>query len=189
MVAQVACIHAQGFGINFVPLHHIVAKAPCIARGTMLKPGSSPGFFSFGCTRIFLFLDIKKRPKLLKFGRFVYIFVYVLRKTLIFKVYCGETGTYCRSRSGCYFCFFQQKIEWIWLYEQHPELYKKAMEFEKDGYTWNQGESLADMIKPERIRKIKLDIIKRQEENRAKQKGTTLVELFDDEVMCTNCFI
>ena len=47
----------------------------------------------------------------------------------------GKTGTYCRSRSGCYFCFFQQKIEWIWLYEQHPELYKKAMEFEKDGYT------------------------------------------------------
>ena len=92
MVAQVACIHAQGFGINFVPLHHIVAKAPCIARGTMLKPGDEPGFFSFGCTRIFLFLDIKKRPKLLKFGRFVYIFVYVLRKTLIFKVYCGERG-------------------------------------------------------------------------------------------------
>ena len=92
MVAQVACIHAQGFGINFVPLHHIVAKAPCIARGTMLKPGSSPGFFRFGCTRIFLFLDTKKRPKLLKFGRFVYIFVYVLRKTLIFKVYCGERG-------------------------------------------------------------------------------------------------
>ena len=92
MVAQVACIHAQGFGINFVPLHHIVAKAPCIARGTMLKPGDEPGFFSFGCTWIFLFLDIKKRPKLLKFGRFVYIFVYVLRKTLIFKVYCGERG-------------------------------------------------------------------------------------------------
>ena len=22
----------------------------------------------------------------------------------------GETGTYCRNRSGCYFCFFQQKI-------------------------------------------------------------------------------
>lgn len=25
----------------------------------------------------------------------------------------GKTGTYNRSRSGCYFCFFQQKIEWI----------------------------------------------------------------------------
>ena len=44
----------------------------------------------------------------------------------------GQTGTYCRSHSGCYFCFFQQKIEWIWLYEQHPDLYAKAMEFEKD---------------------------------------------------------
>ena len=63
------------------------------------------------------------------------------------------------------------------------------MEFEKDGYTWNQGESLAELIKPERIRKIKLDIIKRQEENRTKQKRTTLVDLFGDEIMCANCFI
>lgn len=78
----------------------------------------------------------------------------------------GKKGTYCRSRSGCYFCFYQQKIEWIWLYEQHPDLFKKAMTFEKDGYTWNQGESLADLIRPERIRQIKLDVIKRQEENK-----------------------
>ncbi|MFT7198306.1 MAG: hypothetical protein ACI83W_002684, partial [Marinoscillum sp.] len=35
----------------------------------------------------------------------------------------GQTGQYARSRSGCYFCFFQQKIEWVWLYEQHPDLY------------------------------------------------------------------
>jgi uncharacterized pyridoxamine 5'-phosphate oxidase family protein len=28
----------------------------------------------------------------------------------------GNTGQYSRSRSGCYFCFFQQKIEWVWLY-------------------------------------------------------------------------
>ena len=41
----------------------------------------------------------------------------------------GKTGTYNRSRSGCYFCFFQQKIEWIWLYEQHPDLFSRAMEF------------------------------------------------------------
>ena len=101
----------------------------------------------------------------------------------------GKKGTYCRSRSGCYFCFFQQKIEWIWLYEQHPDLYVKAMEFEKDGYTWNQGESLADLCKPERVRQIKLDIIKRQEENRKQNKGTTLVEILGDEIMCANCFI
>ena len=101
----------------------------------------------------------------------------------------GEVGTYCRSRSGCYFCFFQQKIEWIWLYEQHPDLFKKAMEFEKDGYTWNQNESLSDLIKPERIRQIKLDIIKRQKENQANNKGTTLVDILGNDIMCTNCFI
>ena len=71
----------------------------------------------------------------------------------------GKTGTYCRSRSGCYFCFFQQRIEWVWLLEQHPDLYEKAMTFEKDGYTWIQGETLADLAKPERVRQIKLDII------------------------------
>ena len=101
----------------------------------------------------------------------------------------GKTGTYCRSRSGCYFCFFQQKIEWIWLYEQHPDLYRKAMEFEKDGYTWNQNESLAELCRPERVRQIKLDIIKRQEENRKQSKGSTLVDVLGDEIMCANCFI
>jgi 3'-phosphoadenosine 5'-phosphosulfate sulfotransferase (PAPS reductase)/FAD synthetase len=101
----------------------------------------------------------------------------------------GEKGTYSRSRSGCYFCFYQQKIEWIWLYEQHPDLFKKAMEFEKDGYTWNQNESLADLINPKRIRQIKLDIIKRQKENSRNNKGTTLAEILGDEIMCTNCFI
>ena len=101
----------------------------------------------------------------------------------------GKRGTYCRSRSGCYFCFFQQKIEWVWLYEQHPDLYRKAMEFEKDGYTWNQGESLEELCRPERVRQIKLDVIKRQEENRRQNKGTTLAEILGDEIMCSNCFI
>ena len=101
----------------------------------------------------------------------------------------GKQGTYCRSRSGCYFCFFQQKIEWVWLYEQHPSLYRKAMEFEKDGYTWNQGESLEELCQPERVRQIKLDIIKRQEESRKQNKGTTLAEILGEEIMCSNCFI
>ncbi len=101
----------------------------------------------------------------------------------------GETGTYCRSRSGCYFCFFQQRIEWVWLLEQHPDLYEKAMSFEKDGYTWIQGETLADLAKPERVRQIKLDIIKRQKQAKENKQGTTLAEIFDDETMCANCFI
>ena len=104
----------------------------------------------------------------------------------------GKTGTYSRSRSGCYFCFFQQKIEWVWLYEQHRDLFDKAMEFEKDGYTWNQGESLAELSRPERIRQIKLDAIKRQEAKRAKEKSSRLVDLFgddDNDAFCANCFI
>lgn len=103
----------------------------------------------------------------------------------------GKKGTYSRSRSGCYFCFFQQKIEWIWLYEQHPDLFQKSMEFEKDGYTWNQGESLADLIKPERIRQIKLDAIKRQEQKAKKNSNSLLIDIFadDSDVLCANCFI
>ena len=103
----------------------------------------------------------------------------------------GKKGKYSRSRSGCYFCFFQQKIEWIWLYEQHPDLFQKSMEFEKDGYTWNQGESLADLIKPERIRQIKLDAIKRQEQKAKKDSNSLLVDLFadDSDAFCANCFI
>lgn len=105
----------------------------------------------------------------------------------------GQKGTYCRSRSGCYFCFYQQKIEWIWLYEQHPDLFKKAMEFEKDGYTWNQNESLAELIQPERIRRIKLDTIRKQEIQRKKNQGIYLIDTIEDDedlsAFCANCFI
>ncbi|MDR2408870.1 MAG: phosphoadenosine phosphosulfate reductase [Bacteroidales bacterium] len=103
----------------------------------------------------------------------------------------GKKGKYSRSRSGCYFCFFQQKIEWIWLYEQHPYLFQKSMEFEKDGFTWNQGENLADLIKPERIRQIKLDAIKRQEQRAKKNSNSLLVDMFadDSDVLCANCFM
>lgn len=103
----------------------------------------------------------------------------------------GKKGKYCRSRSGCYFCFFQQRIEWIWLLEQHPELYKKSMMYEKDGYTWIQGETLEELSRPERVRQIKLDYIKKQEGFKAKATSGLLVDMFDDdnEIPCANCFI
>ena len=103
----------------------------------------------------------------------------------------GKRGTYNRSRSGCYFCFFQQKIEWVWLYEQHPDLYSKAMEFEKDGYTWNQGESLAELCRPERVRQIKLDAIRKQVAKRAAGSCRLVDNLGDDDndAFCANCFI
>lgn len=100
------------------------------------------------------------------------------------------SGQYSRSRSGCYFCFFQQKIEWVWLYEQHPELFMKALEYEKTGYSWNQEETLQELIRPERISQIKEEYIKRQERIFNKQ-SPYLMDILDDEeeVGCASCFI
>lgn len=56
-----------------------------------------------------------------------------------------------RSRSGCYFCFFQRRHEWLGLKSQHPELFERAKAFEKleqNGsrqYTWIQGMSLRQL--------------------------------------------
>ncbi|MAQ32803.1 MAG: phosphoadenosine phosphosulfate reductase [Alcanivorax sp.] len=48
-----------------------------------------------------------------------------------------------RSRSGCYFCFFQRQEEWLGLKRNHPELYEKAKEFEgrtRRKFDWVEGE-------------------------------------------------
>lgn len=66
-----------------------------------------------------------------------------------------------RTRSGCYFCFFQQKIEWVRLKETYPDLFEKAKAYEFankiDGtpFYWSGSESLAELEKPERISEIK----------------------------------
>ena len=47
-----------------------------------------------------------------------------------------------RSRSGCYFCFFQRQDEWLGLKRNHPELFKKAKAFEqkiRKKYDWKEG--------------------------------------------------
>ena len=66
-----------------------------------------------------------------------------------------------RTRSGCTFCFFQQKIEWVRLKEHHPDAFEEAKAYEKNSvdhgspFTWSQGEALDDLEKPERIRQIR----------------------------------
>ena len=35
-----------------------------------------------------------------------------------------------RTRSGCFFCFYQQKIEWVRLKETHPDLFEEAKKYE-----------------------------------------------------------
>ena len=56
-----------------------------------------------------------------------------------------------RSRSGCFFCFFQRKYEWVMLHEHHPDLFWKAVAYEeqhKDGrkYTWSEHETLRELL-------------------------------------------
>jgi 3'-phosphoadenosine 5'-phosphosulfate sulfotransferase (PAPS reductase)/FAD synthetase len=83
-----------------------------------------------------------------------------------------------RSRSGCTFCFYQQKIEWVRLAEHHPDRFAEAVDYEKtalgDGspFTWSQGESLTDLISPERVEQIKSDYEKRRERlSRGRQRN------------------
>ncbi len=101
----------------------------------------------------------------------------------------GELGEYARSRSGCYFCFFQQKIEWVWLYEQHRDLFDLAHRYEREGYTW-ADEPLDDLIKPERIRQIKLATIAKQRKS-AVPNSVYLLDILEDAeaVGCASCFI
>jgi 3'-phosphoadenosine 5'-phosphosulfate sulfotransferase (PAPS reductase)/FAD synthetase len=68
-----------------------------------------------------------------------------------------------RTRSGCTFCFFQQKIEWVRLKEQHPDAFEEAKRYEKNAlehgspFTWSQGESLDELAKPERVAEIRAE--------------------------------
>jgi hypothetical protein len=72
-----------------------------------------------------------------------------------------------RTRSGCYFCFYQRKAEWVGLAERHPDLWEKAVSIERKvivdargtnaadfkdqamrgrNYTWAGGESLLELL-------------------------------------------
>jgi 3'-phosphoadenosine 5'-phosphosulfate sulfotransferase (PAPS reductase)/FAD synthetase len=103
----------------------------------------------------------------------------------------GEVGHYSRSRSGCFFCFYQQKIEWVWLFERHRELFNKAMEYEKDGYTWNENESLEELSRPERIKQIKEEHLVKVRNKLLAKKSNKLIDVLDDPqgISCVNCFI
>jgi 3'-phosphoadenosine 5'-phosphosulfate sulfotransferase (PAPS reductase)/FAD synthetase len=104
----------------------------------------------------------------------------------------GEPAYYdWRSRSGCTFCFFQQKIEWVRLAERHPKRFAEAVDYEKtalhDGspFTGSQGESLTELARPERMDEIREDYRKRLERLRARRPRNPLstrqaVETVDD---------
>lgn len=104
-----------------------------------------------------------------------------------------------RSRSGCYFCFFQRAVEWVGLLENHPDLFAKAEEFERMGYkgdqvkfTWVQGRTL-DWIRQnkEEIKRKHFEKMKKLEETK---KPKNIHEAFANAVdsdsterACTIC--
>ena len=88
-----------------------------------------------------------------------------------------------RTRSGCYFCFFQRRIEWVGLLERHPDRFEQAMAYEKPekNYTWVQHESLGELSRPERIEQIKEEDAKRKVQAAARRRPRTLAEAFTGE--------
>lgn len=98
-----------------------------------------------------------------------------------------------RSRSGCYFCFFQRRVEWVGLLENHPDLFEKAAEYEKSNeetgerYTWSQRESLKELSHPERTQQIKQGAINLR--GRSEQKNGLLLHILSDDEKEEGCLI
>ncbi|WP_419919073.1 phosphoadenosine phosphosulfate reductase family protein [Candidatus Poriferisocius sp.] len=118
-----------------------------------------------------------------------------------------------RTRSGCYFCFYQRKAEWIGLADRHPDLFERAVAIEqkvlKDAgvngdadfgeqamqgrqYTWSGGETLVQ------LRARRAEILERQEAAIARtariQPNLPLIDALaevldeeDDTIPCTVC--
>ena len=93
-----------------------------------------------------------------------------------------------RSRSGCYFCFFQQRREWIGLLERHPALFQQAAAFEAPDdatgrtFTWIPNESLAELVRPDRVTGIKADYEKKCQRAAHGARGASLSDVFADEL-------
>lgn len=108
-----------------------------------------------------------------------------------------------RSRSGCYFCFFQQRVEWVGLLENHPDLYAQAMQYEQEKidsetgerYTWSQRESLQELMDPDRVEQIRIEHERWEAQKEKKAKtNLTLLNVFgvttdEGEVGCLICHL
>lgn len=118
-----------------------------------------------------------------------------------------------RTRSGCYFCFYQRKAEWVGLADHHPELFERAVAIEgkvlKDAglqgdasyqelamqgrlYTWSQGETLVELLG--RRNEIMEKHAAAVERARRSRRNIPLVEVLadaldedDDTPACTVC--
>jgi 3'-phosphoadenosine 5'-phosphosulfate sulfotransferase (PAPS reductase)/FAD synthetase len=110
-----------------------------------------------------------------------------------------------RTRSGCFFCFFQRKYEWVRLSEEHPDLFQRAIEYEDKvnyedkamkgrKFTWSQGESLRELIARRE------EIMRQHEEAMAREKQakpnrplidvlSDVLDTEDDSQPCQMCHL
>ena len=87
-----------------------------------------------------------------------------------------------RTRSGCFFCFYQQKIEWVRLKQRYPDYYEKAKAYEKPNHVngnifyWCGDESLAELEQPDRMTQIEENWRKTQERLAKRQPNRSLAQ-------------
>lgn len=110
-----------------------------------------------------------------------------------------------RSRSGCYFCFFQRQDEWLGLKRNHPELFERAREYEqrsrtkydwKDGeipikghgYTWSSQGSIDELVERAEKREKELGIIATNKKSSEKWQDT-LKNMMDDDPYDQACLV
>ena len=110
-----------------------------------------------------------------------------------------------RTRSGCYFCFFQRKAEWVGLAERHPALFEKAIGYEENAdknhrdygmqerrFTWSPGEPLPLLV--ERREEIMERHAASMQRAASRRKNLPLIEVLgaaldddDDAQACQVC--
>ena len=110
-----------------------------------------------------------------------------------------------RTRSGCSFCFFQRKSEWVGLAERHPDLFEEAVAYEDKvnyeaqamqgrQYTWSRGETLRELLaRKDEIMENHAEAMTRAAKNR---KNLTLIQALedvlddeDDSLPCQACHL
>lgn len=98
-----------------------------------------------------------------------------------------------RSRSGCYFCFFQRKSEWVGLAKHHPKLFELAKGYEKpagegvSAFTWSQGETLEQLIL--RASDIEKSAAKREQRGALMTWQQILAAAADEDAEDESCLI
>ena len=96
-----------------------------------------------------------------------------------------------RSRSGCYFCFYQRIDEWLGLLDNYPHFFQQAMDMEKEDpltrqrYTWIEGMSLSEL----KDNRAKYEGRKQEEKKTTSWQEDILADVENDEYDDQACFM